>query len=371
MATQIRAALRRLAGRASVESTTPLSDHEVAAIAETKSDWTVAAEFYRSAMIKDFQNPEHQLRLAMMLDRLKRGNEAKAHALVAIDTTLKARYDARAAHQVHPTFFAARHEMAEFILDNHELLKTRIRRRIAGALHPVPKPVKVFVFWDAPERTPEIVHRCRASLHRFVDDGYELVELSNSNLSDYVSIDSSIRERMSGKPAHFSDYLRSRLLQEHGGLWLDSTCLLTRPLSEALAVPLDSEAFLFTYAGSRVGSWFFWARADSYILNAIAETEILWWERNEHLTNYFMWHDIVEMLYWTDNEYRSAWDGLPRVHPRPALALLSELEKPYDRIRYAEILAASGIHKLTHKLPAEAFESDTFARRILDNRAGK
>src|SRR5690606_17551083 len=168
------------------------------------------------------------------------------------------------------------------------------------------------------------------------------------------------------QPAHFSDYLRSRLLQTHGGLWLDSTCLLTRPLSATLAPVTGAEAFLFAYAGSRVGSWFFWARPDSYILNAVTETEVLWWTQNDHLTNYFMWHDIVEMLYWTDARYQRAWDDIPKSHPKPALALLAELPRPFEVTRYREILAGSGVHKLTHKLPASAFADDTFAHRVVD-----
>ena len=333
--------------------------------AEKSSNWLTAAEKYRSAMLKDFTNPDHQLRLAMMLDRLALVNEAKAHALVAIDSTLTARYDARAAHRVHPTFFAARHEMADFILDNREVLDRRIQSRIDRTDAVVPGDTKVFVYWDDPQTTPAIAKACRASLHSFVDDGFTLIELDDGNLDEHIAIDASVRDRLAGKPAHFSDYLRSRLLQEHGGLWLDSTCLLTQPLSSIVSMVQDQEAFLFTYAGSRVGSWFFWARPTSYVLNAIAETEILWWERNDHLTNYFMWHDIVEMLYWTDPLYARAWDDMRKIHPREALGVLGELEKPFDQERYDELVRASGVHKLTYKLPREAFEADTFAGQIV------
>lgn len=322
-------------------------------------------------MLEDFNNPSHQLRLAMMLDRMKRGDEAKAHAAVAIDSTLKADYDARAAHRVHPVFFAARHEMAEFIVANQEELSLRIERRVDRRPPTTAPLTKVFVYWDKPDTMPAIVRACRDSLRTFVDDGFELIELDEDTIGDHADIPADVRRRLASRPAHFSDYLRSRLLQEHGGLWLDSTCLLTQPLSDVFAPMRDEDAFLFTYAGSRVGSWFFSAQPRSYVLNAAAETEVLWWEKNDHMTNYFMWHDIVEMLYWTDPLYKRAWDSMTKIHPRTALALLGELERPFDQQRFDEILSGSGIHKLTHKLPASAFESDTFAARVTDTaRAG-
>ncbi len=367
MHSRIRSALRHVLRERPAQRTAKANElHKEGARAEERSDWRAAAECYRKAMLINFHDPQHQLRLAMALDKLGRGDEAKAHALVAIDATLNARYDALAALRVHPTFFAARDEMANFILDNAAELASRIETRMATPAASAAGPTKVFVYWDKPETMPAIVQACRSSLRRFVDGGFELIELDESNIDAFVSIADSVREQLSDNPAHFSDYLRSRLLQDHGGLWLDSTCLLTQPLSSVVAPLHDQDAFLFTYSGSRVGSWFFWSRPDAYVVNAVTEVEVLWWETRGRLTNYFMWHDIVEMLYWTDPQYKQAWESMRKHHPRAALALLRDLEKPFDAERYSLALEGSGIHKLTHKLPAAAVTGETLASHILN-----
>lgn len=255
--------------------------------------------------------------------------------------------------------------MASFILDNLDELRARIRRSRAASVEET-APTPVFVFWDHPETMPAIVRAARETMRQHVGGSLRLVELTDTNLGEWVDIDPAMRAKMRAMPAHFSDYLRVKLLQRHGGLWLDSTCYLTADLDSATRELRAAEFFLFRYAGSRTGSWFLWSRADSYQLHAVDAVMELWWEREARLTNYFMWHDIVEMLYWTDSTYRSAWDRMPKVHPRTALQLLAQLKKPYDEEQVRRISEEGFVQKLTHKLPVSVLQGQTTAARLID-----
>lgn len=72
---------------------------------------------------------------------------------------------------------------------------------------------------------PYAVNLCIESMKKNSGE-YEVVILTLENISKYLKIDESILDLYINKkikPAHFADYLRVRVLSEHGGVWLDAT----------------------------------------------------------------------------------------------------------------------------------------------------
>src|SRR5690606_25739812 len=169
---------------------------------------------------------------------------------------------------------------------------------------------KAFVFWDNPETAPDIVKSTLKALKTHIDGKYEIIILSKENLEQYIKLPEHIKQLMAKNPTHFSDWLRTKLLRKYGGIWLDATCYLTQSLSKNINDIEKQDCFFFTYKGSRVGSWFISADPNSYVLNAVDIVMDIWWEKEAYLTNYFMYHDIVEMLYWVDEVYRNNWDRM-------------------------------------------------------------
>jgi len=337
----------------------------LAARVEADEDWPRAERLYRHLAARRPSDPAVALRVARVLDHRGKAKDAQAWVRKAFELGLAPAYDARGAFGVHPVQFTDRHEMAMFILDNRAELDQRIadNRRTAGRTGDRPK---VWVYWDRPETMPDIVAAARASLRAHVGEAFELIELDDSTVDAYADLSHSVLgSRLQGRPTHFSDYLRLLLLHRHGGLWLDATCYLTQDLGEGTENVRREDLFLYRYAGSRVGSWLLWSEPDSLILNSILAVFELWWEREDRLTNYFMWHDITEMLYWTRPDYREAWDAMAAVHPRAALAMLRHLEKPYDSETFERIARASYVHKLTYKFDRSALDDDTFAAHIV------
>jgi len=336
-----------------------------AARAEADDDWPRAERLYRRLAARRPSDPAVALRVARALDHRGKAKDAQAWVRTAFELGLEPGYDARAAFGVHPLQFTDRHDMAMFILANSAELDRRIahNRKTAGHMGDNPK---VWVYWDRPETMPDVVAAARASLRAQVREPFELVELDDSTVDAYADLSHSpLTRRLQGRPTHFSDYLRLLLLHRHGGLWLDATCYLTQDLWEGTEAVRREGLFLYRYAGSRVGSWFLWSEPDSLILNSILAVFELWWEREDRLTNYFMWHDIAEMLYWTRPDYREAWDAMTAVHPRAALAMLRHLEKPYDPEMFEQIARESYVHKLTYKFDPRALDADTFAAHIV------
>lgn len=93
---------------------------------------------------------------------------------------------------------------------------------------------------------------------------------------------------------------------------------------------------------------------------------MLWLESGRPWSNYFMFHDIVEMLYWVDDRYRAEWDQGLSLHPRDALAIHDQLTKPIPETTWSEMISRSPVNKLSWKFPAAALDDPTSGvRRVL------
>lgn len=344
----------------------PISkDLENALQAESNANWEDASYFYKKCMAYDNNNALFSLKLATILNRQNSTKDAKNLAAYTITHCLQPSYDALSAINIHAPFFLERHLIAEFIYKNSKEIKQKISENIYNTQLHQNIRTKVFVFWDTIDTMPQVVKAARNTLKHYIGDTYELIELDSKNLHNYLDIPEHIHNKLKDLPAHFSDWLRTKLLQKYGGIWLDSTCLLSQDLKSSLSEIEKQESFFYCYSGSRVGSWFFYSKPNSYILNAIDAVLNLWWEKESYLTNYFMYHDIVEMLYWTDPEYKKCWDNMVKTHPRAALELNNNLANSFDEKKYHSILKNSYIHKLTYKISPKVYQFESFMTYII------
>lgn len=186
--------------------------------------------------------------------------------------------------------------------------------------------IKVFTFWEGEEK--EIVQICFDSMNSFLNkDYFELIKLNRQLAEQYVDLSYLKNKNISIQ--HYTDILRFELLSKYGGFWLDATCLLTSDFYKATENIRKNNFFLFSYSNTRVGTWFFWSKPNAYPTRLVLESLKLWWKKKNYLTNYFMAHDFIEMLYWIDDNYKKEWDNIPKTHPRNALALLNNYQKKH------------------------------------------
>jgi len=84
------------------------------------------------------------------------------------------------------------------------------------------------------ENATQIVRACLDSVAKYNPDIKRII-LTKENIKEYVDIPDYIwvlKEKNVIKSAHFSDILRTYLLLQHGGCWIDATVLMTAPLPE-------------------------------------------------------------------------------------------------------------------------------------------
>ncbi|RIX28274.1 hypothetical protein D1781_12525 [Amnibacterium setariae] len=277
-------------------------------------------------------------------ERLKRPDRRDADVAIANERFPAPDYDARAAFAVSTARpwerdavarFAAEHadRLAAAALELRESARDTGRGRFA------------FVYWNSLDR-PDVVQHCIASMRAHLPADLTLVELHDGNLADWVDIDRRILDLVD-IPAHRADLIRLHLLSTWGGMWLDASCLLNPDFPAFAGTIRDEDLFLFTYRGSRTGNWFIWGTPESYRLQLLRSTLDAWFLDGRRWTNYFMFHDVVEMLYWTDPRYRAEWDAGMHLRPDRAFDCHKTLGRSVTDEEWRAVRRRSPINKLS------------------------
>lgn len=94
-------------------------------------------------------------------------------------------------------------------------------------------------WFQGEENAPDLCKACLASLRLNYPD-YDIRVVTQENLHQYVHMPDYIEEKFrKGQigAAHYSDILRTLLLIEHGGAWIDSTVFSTKRAEDLLRQP--------------------------------------------------------------------------------------------------------------------------------------
>ena len=244
--------------------------------------------------------------------------------------------------------FPARRRQARFVTEHLD----EIRERAAGAARALSGlPPRVWVYWGQGfAEAPPVVSRCHEELMRY-HTADEVVALDDRHVADYVEIPELVRRRTAKNWTKFSDALRLELLSHYGGIWLDATCLVRGRLPDAVPELLSSGFFAFQHRPARIASWFVASEPNHPVVAMTREAQYLYWEHFPRTTDYFVLHHLVESLYHVADDFREYFESTPRRGVEEAVRFRRAMDKPYDPERYEKLLAASLVHKLTHKLP--------------------
>lgn len=88
-------------------------------------------------------------------------------------------------------------------------------------------------WWQGMEEAPELIKACINSQKKYLPEEIELILITQDNYRNYVDFPQWLLDKVeNGKVTltTFSDVIRASLLYKYGGIWLDSTILLTESL---------------------------------------------------------------------------------------------------------------------------------------------
>ena len=203
------------------------------------------------------------------------------------------------------------------------------------------------------ENAPEIVKKCVESVKRNMPQ-YEVRVLTAENIFDYVTLPEHIvRKYQKGTITftHFSDILRTALLVQHGGIWLDATVLMTDAIPAQMT---DASLFLLQKSKLQIiphmgSSWYIVAQKGNAVLKRVLELLSAYWARENKLRDYYLFHLFFYLAITQNTQGREALRAIPYVPNVDAHTLQYTLFEDYDERVWKQTISRSPIHKLTWK----------------------
>lgn len=238
-----------------------------------------------------------------------------------------------------------------------------------------PQPPKtIWLCWlQGEEQAPPMVKRCIESVRKYAVD-YTIRLLTADNIEQTVDLPEYIwRKYKEGTISftHFSDILRTALLVQHGGIWLDVTVLLTSPIPTTIA---QQPLFFFQKSPFQpiphIGSsWFIVAQKGNPVLQRVLDVLCEYWKKENVLRDYFLFHLILFLVVTRNEQGAAILKQMPYVTNAEPHLLQFRLFEQYNENEWNMLTVQSAIHKLSWKLtpsPVSCLLEDTYYYFILN-----
>ncbi|MFN4317011.1 capsular polysaccharide synthesis protein [Acinetobacter parvus] len=213
---------------------------------------------------------------------------------------------------------------------------------------------------------PDMVRLCFSSVDRYKAD-YQIIRLDENNIEDYLELPDFVWEKKKNpkfKHAFFADLIRLALLDVYGGVWIDTTVLLTAPIDKEI---LEYDYFMFQRSQEADNKefwhqfqhdYFDWSEEqcvnilNSFIVgkkgNNVIHTclDILlnFWKTQNNIPHYFFFQIMFDVLMrGRFKEYQCPIidDTLPHL-------LQSRINTQFNEDDFNSILCRINIHKMTY-----------------------
>jgi len=223
------------------------------------------------------------------------------------------------------------------------------------------------------DNAPPIVKKCINSMRRY-SGKFEVIVLTEDSICEYVSIPEFILQKYKSgiiQNAHFSDIIRTLILINYGGIWLDATVYLTKNIPSDI---LSSDFFMFQSSLLHTelipcSNWFIVSNKNNPVLVKTLSILFEYWKNNDYLLHYFIFHITVGVLITYDEEVKYLWKNMFYKNNSDPHLLQKKLFDLYDQTMKNYIWELSFSHKLTYKFNDNSTIShnNTYYQHILED----
>ena len=257
-------------------------------------------------------------------------------------------------------------QIKNFLQDKYsDLIQKYSSATLANCPKVSQKDYQIYFCWlQGEENLPPLIQCCYNSLKQNAGR-YKIIFIDAKNFSDYVTLPEYILKKFEdGKisPAHFADIIRINLLEKYGGLWLDSTILVTEPLEKYKnfwKLPFYTQKFYKEKSNfcpfADNPSYGRWA---TFILGAAVLHNPLfafmkdfyneYWKEYDEILDYVLMDFVIDSAYENIHIVKQEIDAV-LINNEQAWTLLDMLQFPYNQCPYDKILRGNFLNKLNWK----------------------
>lgn len=241
-------------------------------------------------------------------------------------------------------------------------LSKKYAKHIDGVLSQASKGVReenapIWVFWwQGFQDAPHIVKVCIDNVIK--NAGSHPVNIIDSgNYHRYIQIPAYIEKKLRERKmslTHFSDFLRMKLLAEHGGLWVDATIFVQKEMDfSVFEAPIwtvrnpgcdTTNISCWEWAINFIGGW----KGNALFCAAAAVLDQYWME-HDMVADYFMTDCLVRVIYDRCELVREIIDEIPASNPH-FYFLQDNFNLPLDEHVYeSELVSDTWLYKISWK----------------------
>ena len=228
--------------------------------------------------------------------------------------------------------------------------------------HNFPSP-PIWVCWlQGEELMPDLCKTCMKSL-RIHARNHPVIVITEQNFKNYCYIPKHIIDKYKNgiiKSAHFADIIRTCLLYENGGLWIDVTIFVKKDLPEEIfessyyPIKFPNEGFYITEC--KWSNYFLSAKPHSPWYAYVRNSFFAYLQKESRFVDYFMMDYLMKMAYNADDSIKKEVDKIP-YNNIGVLSATKMLSLPIDKEKESVLNSDTYLFKLSWRLkPLEKFE---------------
>lgn len=215
----------------------------------------------------------------------------------------------------------------------------------------------IYVFWwQGMENAPDIIKICYNSLLKNYDRNFQKIHIiDKKNIKEYIDIPKFVIDKCkSGKITitHLSDYIRCSLLYNNGGLWIDASVFVTRPIDNNL---FEKEIFFMknpkALKNDITSIWepfLIGGKKKNQLCKFIIDFFLEYWSKEEELITYLLIDHLFYIAYKENKMIKDILDKADTFY-YPVDFFQNIINEKYDEKKYKEICDNENFIKLTYK----------------------
>lgn len=216
------------------------------------------------------------------------------------------------------------------------------------------EPTIWFCWLQGENNMPEVPRQCLRMIRKY-NTNVRIVVLDLSNYTQYIHLPPFIEEKYRKGficHAHFADILRTRLLYEQGGVWLDSTLYSLSALPNDIwnydfySIKRAKEGYYITEC--KWSNFFLGGRKNAVVYDFVSKAFSAYLSKNDRFADYFIMDYLIYLGYQVCDEIKKEIDNVPYNNPQ-VHQLNQLLEKPWPKEKLLSLHPETYLYKLSFR----------------------
>lgn len=222
---------------------------------------------------------------------------------------------------------------------------------------------KVWTMWFQ-EEVPEIIQVCLNTISQVYPNAIIITE---KNLDSYVTVPNHIKEKFKKgiiSAPHYSDYIRTLLLDQYGGLWLDASLYMLNKVPDFIT---KQDFFALTGLSKKsISNFFLYSAKGHYVIKTIRIFLEEYWKRENFAIDYFFYHKFFMLMTQKSDKFKKYYEKMEPWLNSQVKYLIDHPSLDYSSELWQYLKKTSFMYKLNRKNKKATSNKKGFYQYLID-----